>query len=141
MIRYIIDASVAIKWYLPEVHDLAARRFLAAPAHELMVPDLLFSECGNILWKCVRAGQMTETEAQALLQSLGNLPLTVVPSWPLTLLALEIACRTERTVYDSLYLALAVQEKTVMVTADEKFYDAIQQTPLEGSVLWVEADI
>ncbi len=127
-----------MKWYLPEIHDVPARRLLTG-SEELLVPDLLFSEVGNILWKRVRAGQMVEGEAQTVLTSLGALPLSVSPSWPLVLPALAIACQTQRTVYDSLYLALAVRESAVMVTADEKFYNALQATPLRPYVLWVEA--
>jgi len=137
MSRYVVDASVAVKWYLPEIHDAPARRLLAG-RDALLVPDLIFSEVGNILWKRVRAGQLLEAEAEAVLQSLGALPLAVSPSWPLALSALAIACQTQRTVYDSLYLALAVRESAVMVTADEKFTHAIQATPLTPYVLWVE---
>ncbi len=59
----------------------------------------------------------------------------VSPSWPLALSALTIACQAQRTVYDSLYLALALRESAVMVTADEKFYNALQATPLAPTVL------
>jgi predicted nucleic acid-binding protein len=137
MSRYVVDASVAVKWYLPEVHDLSARRLLTG-TEDLLVPDLIFSEVGNILWKRVRSQQMSEAEAQTVLQSLGTLPLVVSPSWPLALSALMIACQAQRTVYDNLYLALAVRENAIMVTADEKFYNALQATPLAPSVLWVE---
>lgn len=138
MSRWVVDASVAVKWYLPEIHDEAARRLLSAD-HTLLVPDLLFSEVGNILWKRVRGSQMTQEEAQAVLLSLGSLSLAVHPSWPLALLALETACQTQRTVYDSLYLALAIRAGAVLVTADEKFYNAILSTPLAASIAWVEA--
>ena len=131
MSRYVVDASVAVKWYLPEIHDAEARRLLTGAA-ELFVPDLIFSEVSNILWKRVRSTQMLETEAETVLQSLGALPLTVSPSWPLALPALTIACQTQRTVYDSLYLALALRENAVMVTADEKFYNALQATQLKS---------
>lgn len=137
MSRYVVDASVAVKWYLPEIHDAEARRLLTGEK-ELFVPDLIFSEVGNILWKRVRSGQMLEPEAETVLLSLGSLSLTTAPSWPLVLPALTIACQTQRTVYDSLYLALAVRESVVMITADEKFYNALQTTPLKSYVLWVE---
>ena len=137
MSRFVVDASVAVKWYLPEIHDASARRLLAG-RHDLLAPDLLFPEVGNILWKRVRAAQMTEAEAQTVLGSLGSLNLTVSPSWPLVLSALAIACPTQRSVYDSLYLALAVREQAVMVTADEKLYNALQSTPLAAFVMWVE---
>jgi len=137
MSRYVVDASVAIKWYLPEVHDAAARRLLEGQK-ELLVPDLIFPEVGNILWKRVRAGQMTEEESQQVLTSFVDLKLTIVASASLVLPALTIACQAQRTVYDSLYLALAIQEQTVMVTADEKFSNAMKSTPLAAFVLWVE---
>ncbi len=137
MSRYVVDASVAVKWYLPEIHDVHALRLLTG-SNTLFAPDLIFSEVGNILWKRFRAGQMSEPEAQAVLRSLGALPLSVAPSWPLTLSALTITCQVQRTVYDSLYLALAVRENAVMVTADEKFYNALRATPLAPYLLWIE---
>ena len=47
-------------------------------------------------------------------------PLTVHPSAPLFEAAIEIAMRTGRTVYDSQYVALALQLGCRLVTADEK---------------------
>ena len=138
MSRFVVDASVALKWFLPEIHDAHARRLLGG-GHTLIVPDLLFPEVGNILWKRVRSGDIDEGEADTILQTLGGLPLVVYPSWPLVTVALTIGCQAGRTVYDSLYLALAIQEKAPMVTADEKFYNALQASPLAASLLWVEA--
>ena len=136
MSLFIVDASVAVKWFLPEAHSQEAQRLLNG-IHILFVPDLVFSEVGNILWKRVRVGDITSEEAHNILQTFGTLPLQVSPSWPLTLAALEIACRLQRTVYDSLYLALAVREQGVMVTADEKFYNALQNSPLVPYLCWI----
>ncbi len=133
---FVVDASVAVKWYLSEAHSEAALRLLA-PGAVLLVLDLLFPEVGNILWKRVRAGEITKEEASTLLQALGGLPLQVHPSWPLALSALEIACNTARTVYDSLYIALAVRENALLVTADERLYNALQGGPLAAYLRWV----
>jgi predicted nucleic acid-binding protein len=135
--RFVVDASVAVKWFLPELHADAAQRLLDG-GHALLVPDLLFAEAANLLWKRVRRQEITGEEAAATVQALGVLPLQVSASWPLVLLALEIACRTQRTVYDSLYLALAVHESCAMVTADRKLYDAIQGGPLAPHIGWIE---
>ncbi|MCS6859177.1 MAG: type II toxin-antitoxin system VapC family toxin [Abditibacteriales bacterium] len=137
MRTFVVDASIAVKWFLEEVHAESARRLLD-DGHALLVPDLFFPEVGNILWKRVRFGEMSEEEAAAMLQALRKIPLQIHPSLPLILPALEIACQIQRTVYDSLYIALAVHERTVMVTADEKFYNAIKGSPLSPHVLWVE---
>ncbi len=137
MSRYVVDASVAIKWFLPEVHSEAANRLLSG-SHTLLVPDLLFSEVGTILWKRIRKEELAEEEAAAILRTLGALRLEVSPTWTLTTPALEIACRTQRTVYDSLYLALAFREQSRMVTADEKFFNALKSSPLTSYLCWVE---
>jgi predicted nucleic acid-binding protein len=135
--RFVVDASVAVKWFLSEVHADAALPLLTG-GHALLVPDLLFPEVANILWKRIGRGEMTDAQAAAILQTLGSLPLQVSASWPLALLALEIACGTRRTVYDSLYLALAVRENCPMVTADRKLYDMIRIGPLSPHIVWVE---
>ena len=51
-----MDASVAIKWYVPEVHSEIAACLLDG-THELIAPDLLLPEFGNIVWKKVQRGQ------------------------------------------------------------------------------------
>jgi len=56
--RYVVDASVGIKWFVPEIHSDAARRLLTEDSI-LLVPDLFFPEIGNILWKRVRRGEDT----------------------------------------------------------------------------------
>ena len=48
MTRYVIDASVAIKWYLPEPDDDKARLLLVG-GHDLLAPDLMLIEVSNIL--------------------------------------------------------------------------------------------
>ena len=137
MSRFVIDASTGAKWFLSEVHSGAARRLLSAK-HDLLVPDLFFPEIASILWKRVRRGEISEPDAGAILQTVGEMPLQLHSAWPLVALALPLACRTDRTVYDCLYLALALREEAPMVTADEKFYNALKDGPLAPSLLWVD---
>src|SRR5207302_11151721 len=95
--RFVVDASVAIKWFVPEVHAASASRLLD-PANALHAPDLIFPEVGNILWKKVRRGELTEDEGREVLQGLAVVPMAVHPSPPLLSAAFEIAVRTGRTV-------------------------------------------
>jgi predicted nucleic acid-binding protein len=134
---FVVDASVAIKWFLPEDHSDAALRLLAQQ-HTLYAPDLIFSEFSNVLWKRIRKNEISKSEADSTLESLLALPLQVQPSQSLIPLALEIACRVNRTVYDSLYLAAAIALPSLLVTADGKFYRALSKGPLSAQLLWVE---
>ena len=48
----VVDASVVAKWVLPEVHSDAARDLLSVA--EVLAPDLLWAELGNVLWRARR---------------------------------------------------------------------------------------
>jgi predicted nucleic acid-binding protein len=52
--------------------------------------------------------------------------------------ALEIACELGRSLYDSLYLAVAILRDCPLVTADRGLCDAIRGTGIADSVRWVE---
>lgn len=136
MRRFVLDASVAVKWFLPEADSEAAQQLLSRD-YTLLAPDLIFSEVGNILWKRVLRGELTPEEAEIVLQTFGGIPIEIHDSWPLMLLALEIACQTRRTVYDSLYLALAWHQSAVFVTADAKLVNSLQSSPLASLICLV----
>lgn len=137
MRRYVVDASVAIKWYIPENHSADAERLLSA-ADELHCPDLLFAEIGNILWKYVRRGECSQEKASTILNALRDIGFDVCDTPGLALKALDIACETNRTFYDSLYIALAVQLDVPMVTADLRLFNEMARTPLRNYVIRVE---
>ena len=107
MSLFVVDASVAIKWFLPEIHSDGALRLLAGE-HTLYAPDLIFSDFGNVLWKRFRKREISKAEASATIEALLSVALRVQSSQSLIPLALEIACGENRTVYDSLYLAAAI---------------------------------
>lgn len=74
MSRYVVDASVAIKWFLPEIHSKAALR-LRSSRYRLHVPALMTLELGNVLVKRIRRGQLTRAEGDVVLKELTQLPL------------------------------------------------------------------
>ena len=137
MNRFVVDASVAVKWYLPEEHgDCAAR--LCRSDTALEAPDLLHSEVGNTLWKRVRRGELTRDQAAKIIAALTMMPIEIFPSLLLTAASLQIACETNLTVYDSLYLATAVLTGSRLVTADRRIVESARDAaPLRSHILWV----
>jgi len=133
----VVDANVAIKWVVPEIHSEAAL-CLRNVDYTLLVPDFFFPEIGNILWKRVRLGETTLENAQEDLAALMGLGLEIHPSLPLMPQALEIAARIEQAVYDCVYLALAVTRGCQMMTADQRFFNALQGDSLVVHLCWVE---
>lgn len=136
MTTYVVDANVAIKWVLPEIHSDAARRLLVSKP-KLNAPDLIWAEAGNIVWKRWRQGEVPEAQATALLRDIRQLPIEIQPSEPLMDAAWEVASTFNRSFYDSLYLALAIREGCSLVTADLRLYNALQGSTLAHRLLWI----
>jgi predicted nucleic acid-binding protein len=104
----VIDASIGLKWFMQEVHTAEARAWRSGP-DSLHVPAFFFDlEIANILWKKVRRAEISRADADLILGQLPALPMTRHPEAPLMSQAFDLANRTGRTVYDCLYLALAV---------------------------------
>jgi len=131
MTRFVIDASVAAKWFLPpsgEPLAVEALRLLAGYAEgrfRFAVPDVFWAECGNILWKAVRQGRWSRSVAEKAVRALKDRSFPTTASLDLLEEAFSIAATFDRTVYDSLYVALAVRLKADMVTADERLANAL----------------
>lgn len=133
----VVDASVAIKWFIPEVHAIDASRLLNKNL-QFMAPDLIFAEFGNILWKKCRARELTSNVATEILNDFKRLPLNSYEAESLIDLAWEIATTYRCTVYDSLYVALAQSEGSLLVTADRTLCNILKSTHLANLLLWVE---
>src|SRR3954447_22265395 len=129
MTMLVIDASVVAKWFFPEEYSTESRRLLS-PRRTLLAPDLIWSEVGNVAWKRVRRGEMSAEESTQFIADLIRLPLDTIPTQTLLAPALELAIATDRTVYDCMYLALAMDRKCRFVTANERFVNALSSTPL-----------
>ena len=120
----VVDASVVLKWFVPEVHSEVARRLLNEP-HQLVAPDLIFAEIGNAIWKKTRLRQLRAEQAQQLIADVCKSAIETQPMRSLAPDAHAIAVATGRTVYDSRYVALAVRLQTHVITADERLANAL----------------
>jgi len=117
---FVVDASLVIKWFVPEVDSDAARNWLDAP-HDYVAPELLFPETGNAVWKKVRRGELSPEDGQQLVTDLSAIAVEAVSMRGLVPDAHALALRTGITVYDATYLALAVRLETKVITGDDRF--------------------
>lgn len=112
---FVVDASLVVKWFVPEVHSAAARRWLDA-SHDYSAPDLVFPLAGSGIWKKVGRGELGPEDAQVLVNNLAAIGVEAVSIRALASDAYELVVRTGITVYDATYLALAVRLETQVVT-------------------------
>lgn len=133
MSRYVLDANVLVKWFVPEELSPQAVRLLEEN-HHFLAPDLVYPETGNAMWQKVRRRQITPSDARVALEGIGRAPVTIYPSRELVPSALELALRLDCTVYDGCYLGLAILSDCPLVTGDRHF-DALISGSLRRHVL------
>ena len=117
--KWVVDASVAAKWLAPEPDSSLAEALLD---DELIAPDLLFAEVGNILWKKQMRGEMDAAATQIGARWLLQVPLQVHDSASLLADALDLALQLQHPAYDCFYLALARRVDAPLVTADRRLH-------------------
>lgn len=131
MSTVVLDVSIAVKWVLPPAGENLvpeALQLLKRYTHgdvRFVVPDIFWAEFGNVVWKTVRLGRWPVKAARPAIQEMVDRNFPTVSSRDLLAEAFAIATAFDRTVYDSLYVALAVATKGEMITADEKLANAL----------------
>jgi predicted nucleic acid-binding protein len=128
----IVDTNVAVKWYLTEDLEQEALSVLDAGDRGdvfLLAPDTIEPEFWNVLWQRHRAGKLSLDEVWDYWDTFQESALLLGEVLPLMPRATEIAAHSGCIIYDALFVALAVSEDTVVVTADEELLDALQGTP------------
>jgi predicted nucleic acid-binding protein len=123
----VIDASVALKWFIEEPDSVAARA-LVASGEPLTAPDLIVAEACNAAWRLVRRGELVPAQADIIAADLPRAFAGLAPLAGLAVLATVLARELDHPAYDCFYLALAVAHDTVVVTADDRFAGRVRQS-------------
>jgi predicted nucleic acid-binding protein len=135
---YVLDPSVAVKWFLRVGEPLAAEALQLLKSYkageaDFLVPDLFFAEFANILWKAQLRGRCDATLADSAIREVIGIGFPAFSSFSLIEAAIQIARAYQRTVYDCIYVALAVETRSEVVTADERLANSLPGLP----VVWL----
>ena len=136
MNRCVVDASVALKWFVEEQFAHESRTLLAEHS-ELHTPELLTIEIANVLSKRVRRGQLLPDSARDIRARYGRVAMIQHNVTHLLAPAFELSLATAASVYDCVYLALAVLLDLPLATADQRFIDTVKRSPYSRSVVFV----
>jgi len=131
--KYILDASVALKWALIEADSpraMALRQEARRGLHRLLAPDIFPIEIANALTRAERKGILQPPQAVILLADILSTPPEFLPSLPLLPRAVELSSQSRCGIYDCLYVAAAEEEACELVTADEKLIRSLPRSPL-----------
>jgi predicted nucleic acid-binding protein len=120
----VLDASVAVKWFVEEPGTAAAMELLAQD-QLLIAPDLVIVEVANVAWKHLMRGDLQLSQLTHVPEAVPRMFAELWPTVWLASRAFEIAAELRHPVYDCFYLALAEREEATLVTADRRLIDRL----------------
>ncbi len=137
MNSYVIDASVAVKWFIPDATietdvDRALQLLASAQRDEVrfMQPPHWVSEVAAVL---VRLAPKTVSSSVDALMALAFVKTANDVGHYQR--AISLALKLDHHLFDTLYHAVALAEKATLITADRKYYDKAKRM---GSILMLE---
>ncbi|MBA2936291.1 type II toxin-antitoxin system VapC family toxin [Sphingomonas sp. CGMCC 1.13654] len=132
----VVDASVAVKWVVPEDGEAGGGTDAALALLErgLLAPDFLLAEFGNVLWKKVRRGETAVQQASDALRILPTI-VSLVPAASYMDKAFEIAVALDHPVYDCIYLAVAQVHDVALATADRRLAERCRSSKFSVSIV------
>ena len=120
----VVDASVAVKWFIDEPGTNAAEAVLSG-SETLIAPALIRVEVAAAITRKVRLGEIEVREAEEAcrlwIAALSSGVPILSPDEDNIVSAIELAIQIRHPLQDCLYLALAHRVEGTLLTADPKF--------------------
>ena len=129
----VVDASVAVKWFVSEA-DSAAALAIFRSGDALLSPDHALGEIGEVLVRNCRRGDLTVVETRNASDAIAA-RLALRSPLPLIDLATTIALDAAISFYDALYVAAAERWHVPLVTADARLVNSVARTPWRSRVI------
>ena len=120
---FVLDCSVTMAWVFPDEANESTDALLESLLKDsAVVPVLWPIEVGNVLLIATRSGRITENDWPRIRDDLEALPIEVDPESCDRVLdtVLLIANKHELSIYDAMYLELALRRGLPLATLDKK---------------------
>jgi predicted nucleic acid-binding protein len=128
---FVVDASVAACWLLPDETDHRAdAAFDRFPTDTAFAPSLWWFEMRNIFLLSERRGRLNSVRTEQLLSLLNNLPIQIDRHTNETDL-MTLARRHKLTAYGAAYLELALRQNLPLATLDAALMRAAKAEGVE----------
>lgn len=131
MKRIVTDASVALKWYLPD-EDLGEQAIgilekHVSGEHQILAPFLLEYEIMNGLSIAGRMGRVRQEKILSVMDGFFSLDIEMLGLEWFFSQVLHYCKKYNRSAYDASYLAVAHEFAIPMVTADKRLFNAVKR--------------
>jgi predicted nucleic acid-binding protein len=125
----ILDACVAVPLVINHQLTVAARRL--AGSRRFVAPAHILVETANTLWKYAVLDGLDAADAVVAVDKIASLCDEIVPDRELLSSAIDLAIAHRHPVYDCLYLALALERREPVATADRRLAALAQKLSIE----------
>ncbi len=126
---FVLDCSVAMAWVFPDEATAATDRLRDSLLHDTaVVPSLWPVEVGNVLLAATRRGRITRQDWKRVAADLAALPIVVdaIPSEHVWEAVLPLADEHGLSVYEGMYLELAIRRGLPLATLDKRLTRACE---------------
>jgi predicted nucleic acid-binding protein len=134
-VTFVVDASVALKWFLAD-EPLATEAFsLVRDETVLIAPDILIAEVCDAAWRLSRLGRIGQAELTEIATIVPRFFAELVGAAALASAATIMARQLDHPVYDCLYVTLAETRQLRLITADGRLLDKLRGTKWAASAV------
>lgn len=137
MKAFVVDTSVAIKWftYTNETDIFQAKKFLfdvQGGKIIVLAPAIFLAELANVF---LLSKKLTALQTKTAIEIIGNSRIAIAAiNKEIIISAVILAEKHEITVYDAIFLSLAKQWNCPLISADQKSHGKIT----DGSVMMLK---
>jgi len=122
----VVDASVAVKWFVNEEYSDEALKLLSKN-DELHAPYILKAEVASALRKYFIRGFISDEHVRESLKIFSEIDIIYHEiSWDLLKDALELSIKNRIMIYDAIYVSLSEKLNLEFITADERLYNSLK---------------
>jgi predicted nucleic acid-binding protein len=134
----VIDANVALKWYVPETDSDVASAILLEP-DVLVAPQIIKFEVLSVLVRFARSGRLehhaAEQSCNRWLAHLEERGVMLFDEDDLLESAISLGLKLKHHLFDCFYLALAKKLDAPLITFDEELAKKAKQAGLKFELL------
>ena len=124
---FVLDCSVAAKWVLPEPGRAPALELFERYASGqvlLIAPDILLAEFASLVAKRNRRKQISAGQAHEAFSLMTKSAPKLFDTRPRLSRALDLSLQRQLSLWDCVYLALALEHDCPVLTADLRLFRA-----------------
>lgn len=131
---FVLDCSVTMAWVFPDEASESTDALRDSLIQEsAIVPALWPIEVANVLLVAARRGRISEDDWPRICSGLEVLPIDIEPDSRGRVLhtVLPMARQHQLSVYDTMYLELAIRHRLPLATLDQKLMVAARKAGVE----------